>query len=649
MDDSGFKKLDITPEVQNQNKNMGNEKLGKINKKLQKKSYVLIGIVFIILAFIVFTFLRARVIYSDLQATNKQARVAYDAIKQENVIVAKDELVKTQTEINNLKKDLGLVSYLKFIPVLNFYYNDAEHLVNASSYGVSAGISIVDSLIPYADVLGLKGTKSFVGGSAEERIQTAVQTLGKIVPRIDDIEKNLISAQKEIDQVDPNHYPSISKLKNVREQITLVKSLADQSVVAISEAKPLIKVLPEVLGEPDAKKYLVLFQNDKELRPTGGFLTFYALFRLEHGVVRADAASDIYNLDNSIAVHPPAPAIIKNYLPNENVLYIRNANLSPDFVESMKTFNSLFQKSSQNTKIDGIIALDTNVLTHFLDILGDVSAGGVNFSSKTDPRCDCPQVVYTLESFADLRTGTIVDNRKAIIGQLLYAIMSKSLSSSPKLYWGKLFQQATSDAQQKHILVYLFNKDAQSGIEALNLAGRIKDFDGDYLHINDSNFGGAKSNMYTTQSVKVEYSLDNQKRIVKTLTIDYKNPYPASPGCNLERGGLCLNGTLRDYIRIYVPKGSVLLESRGSEVKVGQSQDLGKTVFDGFLEVRPQGKSEIIFKYQLPFKLQNGSALPVLIQKQPGTTNISYDIYVSGNKTNSFILDQDKELNLTGF
>ncbi|OGH10539.1 MAG: hypothetical protein A2857_00430 [Candidatus Levybacteria bacterium RIFCSPHIGHO2_01_FULL_36_15] len=649
MEDFGFKKIDIkAPNLIKHKDDMSKKKsLPKINKV--KKIYpILAGVLAVFLVFIIFVAIRAKTVYSDAQTTAKQAKAAFSALKQQNVVLAKEELVKTQADISILKKDLNSLSFLKFIPLANFYYNDAQHLVNASSYGVSAGISVVDSLIPYADVLGLKGTKSFVGGSAEERIQTAIKSLGKIVPGIDNIEADLTRAQMEIDQVDPNHYPNISKLKEVKAQLAQLKILTDQGVVAIRDAKPLIKVLPAVLGEPDSKKYLVLFQNDKELRPTGGFLTFYALFRLEHGMVRADTASDIYNLDDTISSHPPAPEIIRNYLPKENVLFIRNANLSPDYIESMKTFTSLYEKSSQKTKIDGIIALDTDVLVHVLDILGDVNAGGVTFNSKTDPRCNCPQVVYMLESFADLRVGHIVENRKSIIGELLYAIMGKSLSSSPKEYWGRLFQSAMTDAQQKHILIYLFNNDAQSGIEALNLAGRIKNFEGDYLHINDSNFGGAKSNMYVNQSVKVEYNVDSDKKITKTLTIDYKNPYQASD-CNLERGGLCLNGILRNYIRVYVPKGSVLLDSKGSEVKVGQKEDLDKTVFDGFLEVRPEGKSQIMFKYQLPFKLQRDSSLPVLVQKQPGTDNVSYDVYVNGNKTETFVLSEDKNISLKNF
>jgi len=649
MENLGFEKIELKntdSEVADSNKKTNTSsksRLSFVNKK------VLLGFIVLILALFGFLGYKAKIIYDDSKKVYAQVKIAADAVKKQNIIVAKEELVKTQAGIKIVKEDLDSLSFLGFIPIVNFYYNDASHMVNASLHGISAGVKVTDSLIPYADVLGLKGEKSFVAGSAQDRIQLAVKTMGKVVPNIDLIEKDLDLAKEEIDKVDENHYPEMGQLKEVKGQIRMVKSIVDESVVAMQQARPLIKVLPSLLGESETKKYLVIFQNDKELRPTGGFITFYTVLRVEQGVIHVDSASDIYNLDNSIPSHPKAPEIILKYLPKVYTFNMRDSNLSPDYVESMKTFYDFYGKSSlKSTKIDGIIALDTQVLVHVLEILGDVSASGMTFSSKNDKKCDCPQVVYQLELEADKPVNRVRDSRKAIIGELLFAIMNKAFSSSPKLYWGRLFQQALKDTQEKHILFYTFNKDAQSGIEALNFGGRIREFDGDYLHINNSNFGGAKSNMYVKDSVKVDYEIAQDGKIVKTVTIDYKNSHPPSD-CNLERGNLCLNAILRNYLRVYVPKGSVLIDSKGSEVKVGTKEDLGKTVFDAFLTVRPLGKSQISFKYQLPFKLDESSSLPFMIQKQPGTDGTIYEIMVKGAKKEGFVLDVDKTLNLKGF
>jgi hypothetical protein len=174
------------------------------------------------------------------------------------------------------------------------------------------------------------------------------------------------------------------------------------------------------------------------------------------------------------------------------------------------------------------------------------------------------------------------------------------------------------------------------------LIRRLKPFEGDYLHINNANLGGQKSNLFTTQTVEEEYTVDKEGTITKTVTLEYENSFPPSD-CNLERGGLCLNAELRNWLRIYVPKGSKIVESKGSEVKMTTYDELGKTVFDGFLTVRPLGKKTFSITYTLPFKLEDGSDLPVLIQKQPGTDGTPYSITVNGKKKEDFSLFADKE------
>lgn len=654
-DDPSFEKINLSANTV-QNPASENQKvMAKKNRfprfklfKSKKTNRTAGAIVLIILVLGVYTAIRARGIFVHSQAVYAQAKLTSDAAKKQNVTLFKSELEKTQEKLQDLRSELNSVAYLSFIPVASWYYNDALHGINAGEYGINALVKIADSLIPYADVLGLKGEKSFVAGSAQDRIQIAVKTMGKVVPNIDKIEEDLVKAKVEVDEIDPNHYPKIGGLRKVHDQIAQVRSVTDEAVLIIKQAKPLIKVLPELLGEPSSKKYLVLFQNNNELRPTGGFLTYYAIFQIEHGLLKVIRSSDVYKLDESIRSHPDAPYIIRNYLPKEYVLYIRNSNLSPDFVESMKTFDSLYQKSSSYEKVDGIIALDTYVLVNILNILGEVQAAGVKFNAKVDTRCDCPQVVYELEENISTPVGFVRENRKALIGELLYAIMERALSSSPKEYWGRLFQQGFKDIHEKHILFVLNNPDAQKGLEALNWTGRIKEAEGDYLHINDANFGGQKSNLYIKQSVKIEYDVSSDRKVTKKVTIVYSNPKPHSD-CNLERGGLCLNATLNNFLRLYVPSGSRLVESKGSQVKVQTKEDLGKTVYEAFLTVDPLGKSQIVFSYELPFKLERGSALPLLIQKQPGTDIIPYEIYVKGNKIRDINLVQDTAVNVTGF
>ena len=82
-------------------------------------------------------------------------------------------------------------------------------------------------------------------------------------------------------------------------------------------------------------------------------------------------------------------------------------NWSPDFSESMELFSEEIEKAGIKD-IDGIIAVDTQVLVYLLEVLGPIEVPGYGkFSNEEVAECNCPQVIYELESFADLE-GPIV-------------------------------------------------------------------------------------------------------------------------------------------------------------------------------------------------------------------------------------------------
>lgn len=615
-------------------------------KKKRRKGIIIGGLTLFIVVLALLIILLMKGVYDQVMVTYKTAGVTYQSVKNQDIEKAGKDLSATKKEFLVLQKKYQVLGWTKFIPFLGNYWQDGSHLIRAGLAGIEAGQISTEAIVPYADLLGLKGKSTFVSKSTDERIQTAVGALDKLTPKLGEISSKLETVNLEIKNIDPNRYPSSLGKFALRSQIAKFK----KEILAVSDlfvsARPLLQMSPDLLGQNKQKRYLVLFQNDKELRPTGGFITAYAVFLINKGKMSIESAGDIYKLDSlgSTKIFPPKP-----FMDHLNVfkLYLRDSNFEPDFVASMKQFETLYNPIRGNNDYDGIIALDTHVLVEAMKILGPIPAYGTNFTVEPDKRCDgCPNVIYELEDIVGKRVGYLREDRKDIIGVLLYEIMQKSLGISPGKYWGRLFQMALSEVEQKHILVYLHDPKAQSGIESLSMAGRIKDFSGDYLHINDANLGGAKANMFVTQAVKQDYQIGGGDSIIKTVTIEYKNPQPGSPGCNLETGGVCLNGIMPNWLRIYVPKGSELVEFKGSEDKPKTSEAFGKTMFEGFLTVKPLGSSQVVVKYRLPMKYDKTTGLAVLLQKQPGTDGNEYTITVNGKAIDKFNLETDKELQI---
>ncbi|MCS7092926.1 MAG: DUF4012 domain-containing protein [Patescibacteria group bacterium] len=546
----------------------------------------------------------------------------------------KHRLEKFFQEYQNLKEAAQSIYWASFIP----YVSDLKHGIEAGDYVIMAATEAINAVEPYADLIGFKkGGASFIKKSAEERLQTAILTLDKLTEKIDKIAINIDKAREKVNKINNEKYPEKIFNFEIRKSIKNARETFDGLASLFVDAQPLLKNLAEIFGSKEEKTYLVLYQNDKERRATGGFLTFYAVFKIKDGRISIVKSDDIYALDASISSHSKAPREIATYHKNVPFFYIRDSNLSPDFYQSVKIFESLYQRSNQKIKYDGIIAIDSKVLVDMLTIFGDTYAEGINFSSRIDRRCDCPQVLYTLFDIVGRPVGYIKENRKGILGSLMFALVEKALKSSPSQYWGPFISNLIENLQQKHILVYFVDEEIQKAVEQVNFAGRIKDFDEDYLHINNVNFAGAKSNLFVREII--ELRLEGNKR---NLIITYRNPYPHSD-CNLERGGLCLNATLRNWLRVYVPKGSKLINFRGSLRKVNVYEDLGKTVFEGYLEVPTQGKAIVNVTYELPSAI---SQKALMIQKQPGVIEQRWIINLNGQKIFDDYLKTDQVLKI---
>ena len=620
---------------------------GKPKMKKIKLRYILIPLAVILGLFLVtgvYGYFVSRSMMPNINALQETGTKLSTAFQSQDLATAKTEIKTLSQQLADLDTKYQKVRWTFIIPVVGNYTRDGQHALNAGKSLIKSLDTLIVSVSPYADLLGFKTDEATPSGqtpkvqSIEDRIVYMAQTLDLISPDLDKIGADMAQAQKERDMIKDSRYPVKLFGKEIRSKITAIKSTVSESAQLLTQAKPLIKLLPDLLGNPNAKTYMILFQNDAELRPTGGFMTAYAFMKVTKGKIDLLSSYDIYDLDARFNKRVPAPDAIKKYL-NETYLNLRNSNMSPDFKVSMDTFSKYYNDIPGMIRPDGIIAIDTQLPVEILKVIGPIGVGGWgNFSANNDPRCDCPQVVYALEEIADRPTNKIVTGRKAVLGPLMHSMMANAMGS-PKHLWPKLLNVAFDAIKQKHLLFYFFEEKTQIVAEDFNAAGRITPTAYDYLHINDANLGGAKTDMFITREVEQEITVEGST-VTKTVSISYHNPYKGS-NCNLEAGQLCLNGTYRDYIRLLVPKGSTLISVVGSEVKEIVSEDLDKTVFEAFFTMRPESQSKIVFKYTLP--AMDLTTYRLLLQKQPGTPAIKHTIIFNGTET-VVQLDQDREL-----
>lgn len=594
-------------------------------------------------------------VYKDAMIVKANIEKLVEAGTQQNLLAVEQELARTKTSVDSLANSYSKLKWLGAFPYVGRYVQDGQHGLGAAQHGLNAADVVVLAIEPYADIIGFAGdtSENATDGAetAQDRLDFVVNTIPDLIPKADELSREMSLVRSELSHIDPERYPEEFKGMIVRERLKTGLELVDMASQLITNGKPLLEVAPELLGTEEPRTYLVLFQNDKELRPTGGFLTAYSIATVEAGKFEPVSSNDIYNLEENYTPTIPAPEPIRKYLKGPYEISpnfrLRDTNWSPDFKQSMDLFAEEAEKVGIDN-IDGIIAVDTQLLVNLLDAIGPIGVPGFgNFSTEIDDRCNCPNVIYELESFADVEGAIVWDqldptkiiyappnyeNRKRIIGPLMNSVLSNALGQSKEKI-PALFEAGFKSLTEKHVLFYLFDEEEQKAAETFGIAGTISDFEGDYLHVNDANLGGRKSNLYVTQQVEQDIEISREGTVTKTVTLTYNNP---------EKHDGWLNSVLPNWVRIYVPEGSTLIDLQGLEEREEPYDELGKTVFSGFFELRPQGVAKIVVTYELPFKV-TGEGYEMLIQKQPGT-DAPLNVVRLDKETEEFFLRSDKEL-----
>lgn len=611
--------------------------------------FLAVIIAFSLLSFL-FLFLPIKSLYSEVN--NSQA-----LIQQLKQSVSDKDLAKGKESLNQIKNELKIIdgkfkklSYLKIIPIAKNYYHDGENLLKIGNDAIEAGDIVITTIEPYQDFLGLKGAATSSAKTTEDRISFMTESIESLLPHLDSIDTKISDINKLINEIDISRYPATFRGIDIHNTFNKAVESISQIQNLISNGKPILTKTSWLLGKDSPRNYLVIFQNDGELRPSGGFWTAYTSIKVDKGKISAGTSSNIYDLDDKLSSTTPAPRLIKSYHINVPYLNLRDSNLSPDFPTDAQIFlDGYYKAMGKKTTFDAVIALDTNVLVDIVRVLGKLDTKVGTFTASEDARCNgCPQIIYELEWIAGRPRNYIEKDRKGFLGPLMHALLANSMGSE-KSKLAPLAQAFFDNVNEKHILFYFTDSEVEKAAESANIAGKIVNTDAntDYFHLNDANFASAKSNIFITQKIKHEITTKSGT-VEHKVSITYTNPAKAS-NCNLEKGDLCLNApTYRDLFRIYVPTGSKLIKMTGSEVEALQYEELGKQVFEGFYgnkyPLYAMSNTKVTVQYTSSVKASKNYTL--YLQKQPGTKAIDYEISVNGGNTQNFSWNADKTLKL---
>lgn len=517
---------------------------------------------------------------------------------------------------NNAEKEISkakfLTASLSIIPIVSDYEKSGRILIAVGKTTSEIGIELSEGAKEFSDK----------NKSSLDKIQIIVKREKNIKERIIKIENFLSKINTNI--LGKEYSIKIEKIKNLFPEIN--------SYLNISET--VFNNLPEISGIGKEKNYLLLFQNNNELRSTGGFIGSFGIIKLKDGEMKDFFIDDVYKLDKKYAeavnsgltpyIEPPFPMDPKS----TGNWALRDSNLNPNFPESAKTISDFYEKEVRFSedkkypeKIDGIITITPTVLEEILSIIGPTTLEEYGLTIDSNNLLETIQI--EVEAGQDKQKGK--NPKEGILSLLKNKILEKiSLLGSEENK--KILFSVINKLDEKHILLYFNNQEMEGLIKKLNWAGEIKtSTDQDFLMVINNNFGGGKSSLKISELIEQQIKIDDDGSIIKKVDItrEHTSDYYMKYFDPWSKQEMWLIGVNSNYMKIYVPKGSILLESSGTENKIDILEENSKTVFGSNFSLSPKQKKTISISYKLPFKIKKEDIMEysLYLEKQPGSLN----------------------------
>jgi Protein of unknown function (DUF4012) len=417
-----------------------------------------------------------------------------------------------------------------------------------------------------------------------------------------------------------------------------VKSLLDKFDEVYPAARSgagLLSIAPQLIGSDRPHTYLLLIQNEDELRPSGGFISAAARITLSAGKIISLTVIDGNLVDDYL--HKPygdPPEPLYTVMGSELWLF-RDANWSPDFPTAAREAAYLFDYGQGGGPFDGVIAINQRVVQAIVAAIEPVPI------DDTTPALTTQNLEkYLREAWGPQNYG-VAAQRKNFIAKMSQAIIQRLLKSPEAVRWPSL-ARGLLDRLNSHDLLIVLTDPAldQSALSDWN--GSLQKSSGDYLMLVDANLGFNKVNAILTQTLNYAATIQPDRSIQSNLTIGYWNNNPPQAGCEHQPNydmtityEFLIDRCYYDYLRVLTPDGAQLIDSTPHPVpaanvvtgiatdgSISTTHELDKTSFATFFVVERGAALHMAIRYSLPNTLitrdGNQWVYHLIWQKEPG-------------------------------
>lgn len=540
----------------------------------------------------------------------KQLTAAVDGVKNKQFDRSGAAFGRAYDSFSQASEMLGewnsiLVDVTRFIPGLS-KLSSGKNVVEAGKHISLAGQELNEALKAFAEVKNPLDKQS--------KDVSFLDLFNQTHERVSAASKELASASEVLEKVKIEDIPEDKRGRFIQ---------AKSQLPAVREGMQVFldhgHIFTELLGGNGPRKYLFLFQNNHEMRPTGGFIGSYGLLDISNGRIRNFFVDGIFNPDGQLKENIVPPQPIQKV---SAAWSLHDSNWFPDFPQSAEKAIFFYEKTGGPT-VDGVITLTPLVIRRLLEVTGPVEMPTYGVTITADNFMEVVQ--YEVEVDYDKKENKpkqiLADLAPILLDMLFNASDAKTLAGAVRVFEEGL--------NEKHILMYSRNREIASMIDEQGWSGRILDASKDYLSVVNTNINGYKTDGVIDETIHHEAQIRDDGSVINTVTITRKH-----------NGGFTSqdwwNRVNANYMRVYVPKGSKLLSAEGhtrekieapldyDKLGFKRDQDIeneenntvideatgtriseenGKTVFGNWVYVSPQETVTVKYTYLLPFQV----------------------------------------------
>lgn len=583
-----------------------------------KKRKIIFGLTIFLFLVFVFFLVPILVFMGSMSSAKKSFELAERSWEEGEFVKVKIEVKKASQKVDFSRKIFDLSSPFYETFGLGSGIKQIENLLTIETKTLES----LESTFQICDII-LPSFSSLLRG---ERINLKPK-IGEINSLLDKIYANTsyLLVALEDNQLEK----SISKTFRLEKYLAVEKVLLPDVRKKIWQARTVLSFIPAILGDPDKKVYLILFQNNLELRPTGGLISSLGVLSFEKEKLVDFEIKDTDSLEDRVDGQIDPPPKIKEYL-GESRWLMKDGNWDPDFVTTARQIEWFFEKQT-GREVDGVIGIN---LSSFQKILE--STGGLSLPEWTE-KVTASNLLEKVEYSPRTESG-FLNPESDLFGKLANLFFEKLKSEGEKQLIS-FFRAVYESLDEKEILIYLHEAQVAEYLRFFNWDGSVQpnlacqkitnNCLADYLFINEANLGGNRANFFIKRILNHNVLLSNDGKVWENLKIFYQNT---------SSGEVWPAGRYRNYLRLYLPLGSQfesLMVNDPSEPglwvqmpldRIDFTSESGKMVVGFFLEVPIKSVRVVEIKYSPPFNVDFSKPFfyTLLTQKQSGAGETVY-------------------------